>query len=285
MKLLTHNFLQCHVKGVKNGYPLKIEAAKIEQRDADYDPGDCGGQHACTSLPVCLRSLRRRADAQLIFLHTSITADFLRTMYKRIDWKAFLEGAQAVRAAAAEQQASSCRRVMSRAVAVRGDRLALCSRRERLQQWSWCAASATGYMEHDSDSRPPLVLSSPKRVQLGCGDGLPAEVTEELLGDDGFMQKFHHALLEVRGSVCLWCGWGGVGPRVRRGVPRLSFQDMTAGCSNQQQHLHESTCDVSTAASGSHYIQAFVSHHDRVGVCAVVCCVCVCCRCACRRVP
>jgi hypothetical protein len=40
MKLLTHNFLQCHVKGVKNGYPLKIEAAKIEERDADYDPGD-----------------------------------------------------------------------------------------------------------------------------------------------------------------------------------------------------------------------------------------------------
>lgn len=56
-------------------------------------------------------------------------------------------------------------------------------------------------------------------VQLGCGDGLPAEVTEELLGDDGFMQKFHHALLEVRcGSVsvvggarvCL-CWVGGVG--------------------------------------------------------------------------
>jgi hypothetical protein len=39
MKLLTHNFLQCHVKGVKNGYPLKIEAVKIEVRDADYDPG------------------------------------------------------------------------------------------------------------------------------------------------------------------------------------------------------------------------------------------------------
>lgn len=39
MKLLTHNFLQCHVKGVKNGYPLKIEAVQIEVRDADYDPG------------------------------------------------------------------------------------------------------------------------------------------------------------------------------------------------------------------------------------------------------
>jgi hypothetical protein len=41
MKLLTHNFLQCHVKGVKNGYPLKIEAEKTEERDADFDPGVC----------------------------------------------------------------------------------------------------------------------------------------------------------------------------------------------------------------------------------------------------
>lgn len=29
MKLLTHNMLQCHIKGVKNGYPLKIEAEKV----------------------------------------------------------------------------------------------------------------------------------------------------------------------------------------------------------------------------------------------------------------
>lgn len=39
MKLLTHNFLQCHIKGVKNGYPLKIEASEVEERDADFDPG------------------------------------------------------------------------------------------------------------------------------------------------------------------------------------------------------------------------------------------------------
>jgi hypothetical protein len=38
--------------------------------------------------------------------------------------------------------------------------------------------------------------------QLGVGDGLPAEVTEELLQDDSFMQKFHHALLEVRSTAC-----------------------------------------------------------------------------------
>jgi hypothetical protein len=38
-------------------------------------------------------------------------------------------------------------------------------------------------------------------LQLGVSDGLPAEVTEELLQDDSFMQKFHHALLEVCSST------------------------------------------------------------------------------------
>jgi len=55
MKLLTHNFLQCHVKGVKNGYPLKIEAAKIEERDADYDPGELDLQ----VLPLCPSTSRQ----------------------------------------------------------------------------------------------------------------------------------------------------------------------------------------------------------------------------------
>lgn len=35
-------------------------------------------------------------------------------------------------------------------------------------------------------------------VQLGCIEGLPESVPEELLQDDTFLQKFHHALLEVR---------------------------------------------------------------------------------------
>eukprot|EP00892_Ulva_mutabilis_P009861 jgi/Ulvmu1/7247/UM035_0034.1 len=38
MKLLMHNFLACNIKGVKNGYPLEIEATKVEMRDADFDP-------------------------------------------------------------------------------------------------------------------------------------------------------------------------------------------------------------------------------------------------------
>lgn len=38
MKLLTHNMLACHIKGVQNGYPFRIEPTKVEEVDADYDP-------------------------------------------------------------------------------------------------------------------------------------------------------------------------------------------------------------------------------------------------------
>ncbi len=57
MKLLTHNMLSCHIKGVQNGFPFKIEPVKVEQVDADYDP------------------------------------DFLRHIYPRLEWKALCEAA------------------------------------------------------------------------------------------------------------------------------------------------------------------------------------------------
>jgi hypothetical protein len=34
-------------------------------------------------------------------------------------------------------------------------------------------------------------------LQLNCAEGFPEAVSEELLQDDGFLQRFHHALLEV----------------------------------------------------------------------------------------
>lgn len=40
MKLLTHNMLACHIKGVKNNYPFKIEAEEVVEREADFDPGE-----------------------------------------------------------------------------------------------------------------------------------------------------------------------------------------------------------------------------------------------------
>mmetsp|Transcript_15796 Transcript_15796/g.44199 ORF Transcript_15796/g.44199 Transcript_15796/m.44199 type:complete len:123 (-) Transcript_15796:218-586(-) len=60
MKLLTHNLLACHIKGVKNGYPFKIEVDKAEEREAAFNP------------------------------------DFLRHIFPRLEWKALLEGAESM---------------------------------------------------------------------------------------------------------------------------------------------------------------------------------------------
>lgn len=60
MKLLTHNMLSCHIKGVQNGYPFKIEAETVEVREADFDP------------------------------------DFLRHIFPRIEWAALREAASSM---------------------------------------------------------------------------------------------------------------------------------------------------------------------------------------------
>ena len=59
MKLLTHNFLSCNVKGVKNGWPLGIDAQKVEVREADMDPG----VRLLTASPVADRFDQRRCDS------------------------------------------------------------------------------------------------------------------------------------------------------------------------------------------------------------------------------
>jgi multifunctional methyltransferase subunit TRM112 len=37
MRLITHNMLKCNVRGVENGYPLKIEAEKVEVVEVEFD--------------------------------------------------------------------------------------------------------------------------------------------------------------------------------------------------------------------------------------------------------
>ena len=38
MKLFTHNILRCNKKGVKEGYPLIIEATEVEDVKVDFNP-------------------------------------------------------------------------------------------------------------------------------------------------------------------------------------------------------------------------------------------------------
>ncbi|KIZ07534.1 hypothetical protein MNEG_0423 [Monoraphidium neglectum] len=51
--------LACTIKGVQNGFPLKIQAEEVVEREADFDP------------------------------------DFLRHIFPKLEWAAFLEGARA----------------------------------------------------------------------------------------------------------------------------------------------------------------------------------------------
>ena len=60
MKLLTHNMLECHIKGVTNKYPFKVEVEQLETCESDFNP------------------------------------DFLRRIFPKIDWKAFKETADSV---------------------------------------------------------------------------------------------------------------------------------------------------------------------------------------------
>ena len=56
MRLITHNMLKCNVRGVKNGYPLRIEAESIEEITSEYN------------------------------------YELIKTMLKKIDWSGFLSG-------------------------------------------------------------------------------------------------------------------------------------------------------------------------------------------------
>jgi len=37
MRLITHNMMCCNIKGVTNGFPLKIEAELVEVRETEFD--------------------------------------------------------------------------------------------------------------------------------------------------------------------------------------------------------------------------------------------------------
>ena len=39
MRLIAHNMLKCNIRGIENGYPLKIEHEKVEVVEYEYSPG------------------------------------------------------------------------------------------------------------------------------------------------------------------------------------------------------------------------------------------------------
>jgi hypothetical protein len=41
MRLITHNMLKSNIKGVSNGFPLRIEAEKVEVKETEFNSGKC----------------------------------------------------------------------------------------------------------------------------------------------------------------------------------------------------------------------------------------------------
>ncbi|DAZ95131.1 TPA: hypothetical protein N0F65_009762 [Lagenidium giganteum] len=63
MRLITHNVLMCNKKGVQNGFPLRIEADEVQVVESEFQ------------------------------------AEFIKKMLTKIDWSAFIAGAQALNVA------------------------------------------------------------------------------------------------------------------------------------------------------------------------------------------
>lgn len=57
MRLITHNMLACNIRGVTRGFPLAIEAERLETREAAFNP------------------------------------DFLRHIFPKLEWKALRDAA------------------------------------------------------------------------------------------------------------------------------------------------------------------------------------------------
>ncbi|KAL1310068.1 hypothetical protein HN51_052750 [Arachis hypogaea] len=60
MRLLTHNMLSSNIKGVEKGFPLRIEAEKVVEKPVEMN------------------------------------ADFLRKMFEKVEWKAFVEASRSM---------------------------------------------------------------------------------------------------------------------------------------------------------------------------------------------
>ncbi|XP_010241608.1 PREDICTED: multifunctional methyltransferase subunit TRM112-like protein At1g22270 [Nelumbo nucifera] len=71
MRLLTHNMLSCNIKGVTNGFPLRLEVEKFVEKEVDF------------------------------------SAEFLRNIFPKIEWKALVDAARSMGYAELPDEADS----------------------------------------------------------------------------------------------------------------------------------------------------------------------------------
>jgi multifunctional methyltransferase subunit TRM112 len=91
MKLLTHNMLASHVKGVTDNYPLKIEVEKVRRSASNFFVRLSARRptraHPPSSSSRC---------SQVEIVDADFDAAFLRHILPRLDWPALVSGAAAL---------------------------------------------------------------------------------------------------------------------------------------------------------------------------------------------
>lgn len=93
MKLLTHNMLASHVKGVTETYPLKIEVEKVREKWPNFLARPNKKKPTPHSLlPIPSLSLIQKVE----IVDADFDAAFLRHILPRLDWPALVAGAAAL---------------------------------------------------------------------------------------------------------------------------------------------------------------------------------------------
>ncbi|KAH8508770.1 hypothetical protein H0E87_010779 [Populus deltoides] len=71
MRLFTHNMLSSNIKGVSNGFPLRIEVEQVLEKQVDFNP------------------------------------DFVKNLFPKLEWKALVDGARTLGYAELPEEADS----------------------------------------------------------------------------------------------------------------------------------------------------------------------------------
>ncbi len=210
MRLITHNMLSCNIKGVTNGYPLGIEASRLETKESELNP------------------------------------EFLRKIFPKLEWKALRDAAHSVCVyagflfsffALSARLYRCCWAI--RSFGKRFSHMRISSRNPKFyripcsfpfaeglldgepfwqvdffwgsqvcvvceqKEWDICGRNYRRRSRMESSFASFLKLSCLRGLQLGLND-LPEHVEPSMLEDEDFLKNFHHALLEVSFPILLF---------------------------------------------------------------------------------
>ncbi len=210
MRLITHNMLSCNIKGVTNGYPLGIEASRLETKESELNP------EFLRKIFPKLEWKALRDAAHSVCVYAGFFFLLLRFQHVCIDVVgpfAHLGNGFCICASLAETlsftpcvavfhlpKAYWYREPFWQVEIIWGSRVrVVCEQKE----WNICGRNYCRRSQMESSFASFLKFSCLRGLQLGLND-LPEHVEPSMLEDEDFLKNFHHALLEVSLPILLF---------------------------------------------------------------------------------